>query len=113
MITMNTKKQLIVDTIAKVSENKISICNAMKLLNKFRRTIEHYLQRYQVIGIEFIIHKNTGKSSVNKSSDSIKNKFQQLIKTEHYDLNLAYLQEILIDKENIPVKKEKLRRWAN
>ena len=58
---MNSKSQLTVDIIAKVAEGKIDIINAAKLLNKSRRTIERYLQRYREIGIQFVIHQNAGK----------------------------------------------------
>lgn len=40
MIIMDSKAQLTVDIITKVSERKITIVNAAKLLNKSRRTIE-------------------------------------------------------------------------
>ncbi|MDW8917346.1 helix-turn-helix domain-containing protein, partial [Legionella pneumophila] len=41
--------------ITKVSEGKITINNAAKLLNCSRRTIERYLNRYQKFGIKFAI----------------------------------------------------------
>ena len=55
---MDTKSQLTVDIITKVSEGKIDIVNAAKLLNKSRRTIERYLHRYREIGIQFVVHQN-------------------------------------------------------
>ena len=58
---MDSKAQLTVDIVAKVAEGKIDIVNAAKLLNKSRRTIERYLQRYREIGIQFVVHQNTGK----------------------------------------------------
>ena len=45
---MDSKAPLTVDIIAKVAEGKINIINAAKLLNKSRRTIERYLQKYQI-----------------------------------------------------------------
>lgn len=110
---MNSKSQLTVDIITKVAEGKITIDNAGKLLNKSRRTIERYLQQYQAIGIQFIIHKNTGKSPANKISNSIKNKVQKLIKEKYYDLNLTHLKEILVEKEDTYVKRETLRNWSH
>ena len=50
MIVLNSKAQLTVDVIAKVAERKITIANATKLLNKSRRTVERYLQRYRAKG---------------------------------------------------------------
>lgn len=113
MIVMNSKDQFTVDIITKVAERKITILNAAKLLNKTRRSVERYLQRYQVVGIQFIIHKNTGKSPANKISDSLKNSVQRLIKEKYFDLNLIHLKELLKEKENIQIKRETLRNWAH
>lgn len=72
MIMMDSKAQLTVDVVAKIAEGKITIANAAKLLNKSRRTIERYLQRYLKVGIQFVIYRNTGKAPVNKTPDSLK-----------------------------------------
>jgi transposase len=86
---------------------------AAKLLNKSKRTIERYLQQYYAMGIQFIIHKNKGKSSANKIPDSLKQKVQHLIKIKYFDLNLAHLKEKLAENEDIQVKRETLRKWAH
>lgn len=113
MIVMNSKAQFTVDIITKVAEKKITIRNASKLLNKSRRTIERYLQRYYAIGIQFIVHKNSGKYPVNKIADAAKYSVQNLIKEKYFDLNLAHLKDVLKEKENIEVKRETLRNWAH
>ena len=110
---MDSKAQLTVDIIAKVAEGKIDIVNAAKLLNKSRRTIERYLRKYQKVGIQFVVHKNSGKSPVNKISDDVKRAVQALIKEKYFDVNLAHLQELLKDNEQTHVKRETLRRWAH
>ena len=61
MIIMDSKAQLTVDIIAKVAERKITIVNAAKLLNKSRRTIERYLQKYQKIGFNSSFIKTVAK----------------------------------------------------
>ena len=106
---MDSKAQLTVDIIAKVAERKITIVNAAKLLNKSRRTIERYLQKYQKVGIQFIIHQNCGKSPTNKISDAVKRTVQTLIKEKYFDVNLAHLRDLLDDNEHIQVKRETLK----
>ena len=113
MIIMDSKTQLTVDVIAKVAQGKMSIINAAKLLNKSRRTIECYLQRYHEIGIQFVIHRNTGRSPANKTPDNLKKQVQSLIKDKYYDVNLQHLAELLATNENLQVKRETLRRWAH
>ncbi len=61
---MDSKAQLTVDIVVKVVEGKISIINAAKLFNKSRRTVERYLQKYQKVGIQFIVYQNTGQQNI-------------------------------------------------
>ena len=110
---MDSKAQLTVDIIAKVAERKITIINAAKLLNKSRRTIERYLKKYQKVGIQLVVHQNSGRSPVNKTSDAVKRAVQALIKERYFDVNLAHLRELLEDNEQIQVKRETLRSWAH
>lgn len=110
---MDSQTQLTVDIITKVSEGKITINNATKLLSCSRRTIERYLHSYQNQGIKFAIHGNTGRAPVNKTSDSLKLKVQSLIKEKYYDVNLQHLAELLNLNENINIKRETLRTWAH
>ena len=110
---MDSKAQLTADIIAKVAERKITIVDAAKLLNKSRRTIERYLKKYQKIGIQFVVHQNSGKSPVNKIYDAVKRAVQALIKEKYFDVNLAHLRELLEDNEQIQVKRETLRSWAH
>ena len=113
MIMLNSKAQLTVDVIAKVAERKITIANAVKLLNKSRRTIERYLKRYREVGIRFVVHGNTGKEPVNKTPNSLKQQVQSLIREKYYDVNLLHLGELLQANEHIEVKRETLRKWAH
>jgi len=69
---MDSRAQLTVDIVAKVAEGRIDIVNASKLLNRSRRTIERYLCKYRKVGIQFVVHQNTGKSPSNKSCDEKK-----------------------------------------
>ncbi len=47
MFYMDSKSQFTVDIISKVIEGKITINSATHLLQKSRRTVERYLQRYR------------------------------------------------------------------
>jgi transposase len=110
---MDSRAQLTVDIVAKVAEGRIDIVNASKLLNRSRRTIERYLCKYRKVGIQFVVHQNTGKSPSNKSCDEIKRTVQSLIKDKYFDVNLTHLAELLEKNECIRVKRETLRSWAH
>ena len=113
MIVMDSRSQLTVDIIGRVSEGKIDIVNASRLLNKSRRTIERYLQRYREVGIRFVVHQNSGKTPSNKTCDKLKHRVQRLIKDKYFDLNLTHLCEMLQSNHAIHVKRETLRCWAH
>jgi len=113
MIIMDTQTQLKIDIIAKVSEGKMKISNAQKLLMKSRRTIERYVQQYRKIGLLFAVHKNSNRTPPNKSSDSLKKRVQDLIREKYFDFNLMHLSERLENDEDILVKRETLRGWAH
>jgi transposase len=110
---MDSKALLTVDVVAKVAEGKFDIVNAAKLLNKSRRTIERYLDKYRKVGIQFVIHQNTGKSPSNRTCDETKRTVQNLIKEKYFDVNLTHLKELLEEHESIQVKRETLRCWAH
>ena len=110
---MDSKAQLTVDIISKVAEGKIDRVNAAKLLNKSHRTIERYLKKYHKVGIQFVVHQNTGKSPSNKSCHQLKCTVQNLIREKYFDVNLTHLRELLEEHENIQVKRETLRTWAH
>ena len=110
---MNAKEQLIFDTIKKLDKKKITIEDAVILLQKSKRTIERYCKKYHEEDFLFVYHKNRNRIPVNKTSDKIKEKVQELIKTKYYDLNLAHLREILERDENICIKRSTLNNWAN
>jgi len=113
MIKMDSKAQLTVDIVTKVAEGKIDVVNAAKLLNKSRRTIERYLNKYQKHGIQFVVHRNTGKPPSNKTCEQLKRSVQALIKGKYFDVNLTHLRELLEENEGIQVKRETLRSWAH
>jgi transposase len=113
MIKMDSKAQLTVDIIAKVAEGKIDIVNASRLLNKSRRTVERYLKKYRKVGVQFVVHQNTGNSPHNKTCDAIKRTVHSLIRDKYFDVNLTHLRELLQDNEQILVKRETLRVWAH
>ena len=60
----------------------------------------------------FVVHKNTGRTPVNKYSDKEKEKVQKLLETKYFDFNLTHFKEKLEVDEEIFIKRETLRSWA-
>lgn len=65
------------------------------------------------MGLQFVVHGNTGGEPANKTPDAVKQQVQALIREKYYDLNLLHLAEMLETNEHIIVKRETLRKWAH
>ncbi len=65
------------------------------------------------MGIQFVIHGNTGNEPVNKIPAPLKQEVQRFIKEKYFDVNLLHLAELLQANENIVIKRETLRIWAH
>lgn len=113
MIVMDSSSQLTVDVVSRVAQRKMRVSDAAKILHKSHRTIERYLKRFHEEGIQFVIHRNTGKQPANKIPDDLKKQVQSLIKEKYYDINLQHLTELLARNEGISLKRETLRNWAH
>lgn len=72
MIVTAPKAQLTTDILANFVEWKIVIVNAAMLRKKSCRTVERYLRRYRVMGIQFVVYQNTGKPLYNNTCDRTK-----------------------------------------
>lgn len=112
MIIMTAKMQFKIDVISKVADGRLSKHQAAKLLQKSVRMVERYLDRYKLEGVNFVVHKNTGKPPSNKHSDKEKRRVQKLLQEKYYDFNLTHFKEKLEQEEGILVARETIRSWA-
>ena len=66
-----------------------------------RRHINRMIAGYKKYGKEFFIHGNTGRTPVNKTPESLKQRVIDLYKTKYYDANFEHFKELLEEHENI------------
>ena len=107
---MNSYQQQKTDIIAKVCLGKMTIRDAVVILNKSHRTIERYIKKYKERGVVSVIHGNANKRPSNKFPTDKKNKILGLMKEKYYDFNLTHALEFLREQEHIDIKYSTFRR---
>lgn len=65
--------------LCKVLDGKIAIDSATQLLQKSRRTVEHYLSFYRKEGNRFAFHGNKGRAQTNKIPEPLKKRRAKLL----------------------------------
>tara|TARA_B110000908_G_C10182248_1_gene416272 strand:+ start:102 stop:1250 length:1149 start_codon:yes stop_codon:yes gene_type:complete len=113
MLTMNTDEQIKVDVIGKVDAKKITIKQAMQILNKSESTLFRYLKNYRECGVIFVKHKNTSKPPVNKTKPEVESKIIHFCSTKYKDFNRSHAREELAANELITIARDTFNRICN
>lgn len=98
---MNGKEELKYTTIERIINNKITIKEAMYILNQSRRNINRLINKYKDEGKNGFIHKNKGKENKNKKSNKIINELENLYLKEYYDYNFTAFYDEISEKYDI------------
>ena len=98
---MNEKEKLKYTTIERIINNKITIKEAMYILNQSRRNINRLINKYKDEGKNGFIHKNKGKENKNKKSNKTINELENLYLKEYYDYNFTAFYDEISEKYDI------------
>ena len=103
-MNLKDKEKQKLDTIKKILIGECSKEEALKTLNLTIRQINRLIIKYNEEGEQGFIHKNRGKKSNRKISDSIKDEIVNLYVTEFYDYNFTHFYEEIQEKYNLSYK---------
>ena len=106
---MNAENQLILDIIQKLFFKKITFQTAQQVLNVSERSVYRYLQRYEDLGVGFLLHGNKNKIPVNKTSIIDIEKVKVLMKEKYFDFNMTHALEKFKSEEQIVINRETFR----
>ncbi len=99
-LELNSREQHIFDTIENVVNGNKTRKEAMIELNKSRQQIYRLILLYYSEGKEGFVHKNRGKSNVNKIDREIIETLENLYLLEYYDYNFeAFYDELNENKK--------------
>lgn len=115
-ITLSDKQQRRGLVLGKVSSGEIDHCQASDLLGISQRQVRRALARLRTEGLGSLLHGNTGRAPHNRTSEAIRQKLTDLTCREkekqglYHDFNTCHLQEMLAEREGIPIGRSTLDR---
>ena len=89
------------DIITKLINNEITIKEASFELDLSRQQIYRLRKKFETQGKDGFIHKNHGKTPVNKIDVNVLEKLENLYLTEYYDYNFEHFYDEIKDEYNI------------
>jgi hypothetical protein len=84
---------------------------AAAMLAISERQAYRFLARYEVDSGSGLIHRARGKTSNRSHNDGIRKYAVELVKTRYADFGPTLATEVLLDKHQLRVGRETLRRW--
>ena len=100
-VELNEKEQKKYETIEKVVNNEITKKEAKGILNLSGKQINRLINVFNTEGKEGFIHKNRGKTNVNKKDLNIIKEIEELYLTEYFDYNFEAFYEVIEEEYNI------------
>ncbi|NBU73047.1 MAG: ISNCY family transposase [Bacteroidetes bacterium] len=93
--------------------NRLSLDEVSALSGKSYRQCQRIVAKVRKQGMLGVTHGNSGRSPVNKTTEALKIRITDLIRTRYYDLNVTHLQEKLVEVEKIQIKYDTLRKLVH
>jgi hypothetical protein len=100
-----------IEVLSDVRTGRRTVAAAAAVLAISERQAYRLLARYEVGGGSGLIHKARGKTSNRSHNDGIRKYAVELVKTRYADFGPTLATEVLLDKHQLRVGKETLRRW--
>ena len=88
-----------------------TVAAAAAVLSVCERQAYRPLARYELDGGSELIHKARGRTSNRSTNEGVRKYAVELVKTRYADFGPTLATEVLLDKHQLRVGKETLRRW--
>lgn len=110
-LLMGRKERLRSKVMEQVVQKQITLKDAAIKIGVGYRQAKRILKRYREDGDAGLVHKNTGRSSGNKKPDEVKQRVLSLYEEIYSDFGPTFASEKLLERHNIDIDHETLRRW--
>jgi transposase len=107
-LTMKDRRKI--EVIEAVMDERISVEDGGRILDRSRRSIFRMLKRLREQGLKGLIHGNRGKKNPRQIKEKVVERIVSLARGKYAGINDTHLREILERQEGIPVSREKLRQ---
>ena len=110
-ISMSERDLRRIEVLSDVRTGRRTVAAAAAVLAVSERQAYRLLARYEVDGGSGLIHKARGKTSNRSHNDGIRKYAVELVKTRYADFGPTLATEVLLDRHQLRIGKETLRRW--
>ncbi len=110
-IAMSERDLRRIEVLSDVRAGRRTVAAAAAVLAISERQAFRLLARYEADGGSGLIHKARGKTSNRSRNDGIRRYAVELVKTRYADFGPTLATEMLLDKHQLRIGKETLRRW--
>ena len=100
-----------IEVLSDVRSGRCTVAGAAAVLAVSERQAYRLLARYEVDGGSGLIHKARGRASNRSRNEGIRKYAVELVKTRYADFGPTLATEVLLDKHDLRVGRETLRRW--
>src|SRR5277367_519583 len=110
-ISMSERDLKRIEVLSEVRTGRRTVAAAAAVLAVSERQTYRLLARYERDGGSGLIHKARGRTSNRSRNEGIRKYAVELVKTKYADFGPTLATEVLLDKHELRVGRETLRRW--
>jgi transposase len=110
-ISMSERDLRRIEVLSDVRAGRRTVAAAAAVLAVSERQTYRLLARYELDGGSGLIHKARGRTSNRSRNEGIRKYAVELVKTRYADFGPTLATEVLLEKHQLQVGRETLRRW--
>jgi len=110
-VMMNEHDLRRIEVLTEVLSGQRTIASAAVLLSVSVRQINRLLRKFREDGGAALIHKGRGQASNHRLAPDLRAHALELIRSRYADFGPTLATEVLLDKHELRVGRETLRRW--
>ena len=110
-ISMSERDLKRIEVLSEVRTGRRTVASAAAVLAVSERQAYRLLARYEVHGGSGLIHKARGRTSNRSRNEGVRRYAVELVKTRYADFGPTLATEVLLDRHELRVGRETLRRW--
>ena len=110
-ISMSERDLRRIEVLSDVRTGRLTVTAAAAVLAVSKRQAYRLLAKYELDGGSGLIHKARGRTSNRRTNEGVRKYAVELVKTRYVDFGPTLATEVLLEKHDLRVGKETLRRW--
>jgi transposase len=110
-ISMSERDLRRIEVLSEVRTGRRTVAAAAAVLAVSERQAYRMLAKYELDGGSGLIHKARGRVSNRSRNEGIRKYAVELVKTRYADFGPTLATEVLLDKHQLQIGRETLRRW--